>query len=77
MDQGSAQQQALVTVQDASNQTDTPPVSEDENCCESVPLQEKLHPHDLQVSSTDSKMFSFLGLIEYQALRIQELHCGV
>jgi hypothetical protein len=50
MDQGSVQQQAPVTVQDASNQTDTPPVSEDENCCESVPLQEKLHQHDLLVS---------------------------
>ncbi|XP_033607373.1 protein winged eye isoform X3 [Cryptotermes secundus] len=48
LDQGNVQQQAPVTVQDASNQTDTPPVSEDENCCESVPLQEKLHPHDLQ-----------------------------
>jgi hypothetical protein len=55
LDQGSVQQQqqAPVTVQDASNQTDTPPVSEDENCCESVPLQEKLHPHDQQVSSVD------------------------
>jgi hypothetical protein len=53
LDQGNLERQTPVTVQDASNQTDTPPVSEDENCCESAPLQEKLLPHDLQVSSVD------------------------
>jgi hypothetical protein len=71
LDQGSAQQQAPVTVQDASNQTDTPPVSEDENCCDSVPIQEKIHPKDLQVSSRDQhlvvqKMFSLSGLNKFQ-----------
>jgi hypothetical protein len=63
LDQGNMQQQAPVTVQDASNQTDTPPVSEDENCCESVPLQEKLHPHDLQVGSVDQRVVRFRGVL--------------
>lgn len=53
-DQGSAQQLAPVTVQDASNQTDTPPVSEDENCLDSGPIQEKLHIRDLQVGTSGS-----------------------
>lgn len=52
LDQGIAQLPAPITVQDASNQTDTPPVSEDENCSDSGPIQEKLHVRDLQVSTT-------------------------
>lgn len=56
LDQGSAQQLAPVTVQDASNQTDTPPVSEDENCSDSGPIQEKLHTRDLQVSTRSNIM---------------------
>jgi hypothetical protein len=55
-DRGSTPQQTPVTVQDASNQTDTPPVSEDENCCDSGPIQEKLHTHDLQVSRRSPKL---------------------
>jgi hypothetical protein len=51
LDQGSTQQHAPVMVQDASNQTDTLPVSEDDSCCDSVPIQEKLHLHDMQVSA--------------------------
>jgi hypothetical protein len=51
LDQGNTQQHAPVMVQDASNQTDTPPVSEDDSCCDSVPVQEKLHSLEMQVSA--------------------------
>jgi len=50
-EQGSTQQHVAVMVQDASNQTDTLPISEDDSCCDSVPVQEKLHPHEVQVSA--------------------------
>jgi hypothetical protein len=45
------QQHVAVMVQDASNQTDTLPVNEDDSCCDSVTIQEKLHPHEVQVSA--------------------------
>jgi hypothetical protein len=78
LDQGNLEQLAPVTVQDASNQTDTPPVSEDENCCESALLQEKLHSHDIQVSFMDqqvgdSELFSSLGVTDSQVLRVRQL----
>ena len=50
-EQGGTQQHIAVMVQDASNQTDTVPVNEDDSCCDSVPVQEKLHPHEVQVSA--------------------------
>jgi len=48
-EQGSTQQHVAVMVQDASNQTDTLPASEDDSCCDSVPVQEKFHLHEVQV----------------------------
>ena len=50
-EQGSMQQHIAVMVQDASNQTDTLPVNEDDSCCDSISFQEKLHPHEVQVSA--------------------------
>ena len=51
LDQGNTQQHAPVMVQDASNQTDTLPVSEDDSYCDSALIQEKLHPLEMQVSA--------------------------
>ena len=50
-DQGSVQQHVAVMVQDASNQTDTLPLNEDDSCCDSVPVPEKLQLHEVQVSA--------------------------
>jgi len=49
LEQGSTPQHVAVMVQDASNQTDTLLVNEDDSCFDSVPVQEKLHPHEVQV----------------------------
>lgn len=56
LEQGSTQQHATVMVQDASNQTDTLPVNEDDSCCDSVPIQEKLHLHEVQVSARNEHL---------------------
>jgi hypothetical protein len=53
LEQGSTQQHVAVMVQDASNQTDTLPISEDDGCCDSFPVQEKLHPLVMQVSASN------------------------
>ena len=49
-----------ITVQDASNQTDTPPVSEDENCYDSDKLQVTIY--FLYIEASPFLSFSFISL---------------